>query len=388
MTRGALRFAALAAALALVGAAAAQTGAPGPRDIGQMTLGYTYYNRPGADLAAHNREVAECALLAGGVHSTWEVMSRAPYTGFAPWYRDPTDRKLAAASLENCMVVRGWRVVKVSDAEGKALAALPPADLAQRLAPWIGADDPHGQIVRVWSNDAAHSSARRYDGNPQRTKNGQLSLLAGAPELQQLPAAPIHAPPSPWVNPRWPTKPLKPTDLAGLRRDAGVLIVQVKNPGFHGGIGITFNRVGADDDVLPSDTDHAPDVLFFGKGLLFANPKGDTYAFAVPPGRWRIYGVGALPLLNFCLGSPSFEVKAGEIVYAGAFDLSAEDLAPDLDLTPATAWLGDPARSVRPAAYVNGSRGPCGDNTIYALEFDGAPFAPGYAWGSQASRRP
>ena len=112
------------------------------------------------------------------------------------------------------------------------------------------------------------------------------------------------------------------------------------------------------------------------------------FVFAVPAGRWRLYGLGAAPTLNLCLGSPSFEVKAGEVVYAGAYDLDAAELGPDLDLAPAKAWLGAQGRPLRAASYVNGSLGPCGDNSIYALEIKGAPFEPGYAWGSRASTAP
>ena len=74
------------------------------------------------------------------------------------------------------------------------------------------------------------------------------------------------------------------------------------------------------------------------------------------------------------------------MLYAGAFDLAAEDITPDMDLAPARAWLGDAARPVSAAAYANGSLGPCGDNSIYALEFKGAPFEPGYAWGSRGAQ--
>ena len=91
-----------------------------------------------------------------------------------------------------------------------------------------------------------------------------------------------------------------------------------------------------------------------------------------------------MPTLNFCLGSPSFEVKAGEIVYAGSFDLSASVFEPNMDLAPAKSWLADPSKTVLAATYVNGSQGRCSNNTIYALEINGAPFEPGYGWGSRA----
>jgi hypothetical protein len=75
------------------------------------------------------------------------------------------------------------------------------------------------------------------------------------------------------------------------------------------------------------------------------------------------------------------------VVYAGSFDFAATDMGPDLDLSPAKAWLGatPQAQVLRPAAYVNGTRGLCGANHIYALEVKGAPFEQGYVWGSAAA---
>ena len=363
---------------------------PESLSLGRMTLGYTYYNRPGATRAQHDADVRDCALAAGKMHSVTELYEAAPPSFSRYPFADKTDRNLGAASLENCMVVRGWRVVLLPDDEGKALSKLPFGTVADTIAPWIGTADPHGRVVRTWNNDAVFGSTIRYETTPPRTKRGQLSLIGGAPDLQELPTSPAQMPASPWINPRWPRKPLAVTDLAALRPDAAVVIVQVKGIGMLAGLGIAFNRIGPDPDARPSIADHATDMLFAGTGWLYAKRDGNVFVFAVPEGRWRLYGLGAAPTLNLCLGSPSFEVKAGEVVYAGSWDLGAANLGPDLDLAPAKAWLGavPEAQRLRPAAFVNGSLGPCGDNTIYALEIKGASFEPGYAWGSQASLPP
>jgi hypothetical protein len=369
-----------AAAAALAGASLAQAE---PVKLAQMTLGYTYFNRPSAGLADHARDVKACASVAGAMRSFAAIMAAntiaSPPAFGGVGYRQ--DRSLASASLENCMVVRGWRVVRLPEDEGRALAALEPAELLKRIEPWIGAEAPHGAVVRNWNNDAAHGATERFDTAPSRTKNGQLSLLAAAPELRQLPPPAAQEPPSPWINPRWHLDLLKPADLPTVRPDAAMLLVQVDG-GPLSYRGMIFNRQGADKDSWPSARDHAPDRVFAAK-YLFAHQK--MTAIVVPPGRWRIYGLGLSPILNLCLGSPSFEIKAGEIVYAGEFDLSRDDVSPNLDLAPAQAWLAGQNRKITPAAYANGSLGPCGDNSIYALEFKDAPFEPGYAWGSRAA---
>jgi hypothetical protein len=350
--------------------------------LARMTPGYTYFNRPGASVQDHERDVTACARLAGSVRSREAIAAGDTlFSPVIPAAGQRSERALATASLENCMVVRGWRVVRAPNPEGMALASLDPGDLLARLSPWIGATVPHGGIVRSWDNDAARRSSSRFGGGA-RTKNGQLSLLAAAPELRQLPPAAVREPPSPWTNPSWPRGPIKPEALAHLRADAGILLIEMKGEGLGAGSGLILNREGTDENAWPSLVDHAPDKVAVGGFGIF---HSGVLAYVLPPGSWRIYGIGLNPTLNLCLGSPSFQIKAGEVLFAGTFDLGAEDIGPDLDLAPAQIWLGPAASRVRTATYTNGSLGPCGDNSIYALEFKNASFRPGYAWGSRAA---
>lgn len=74
------------------------------------------------------------------------------------------------------------------------------------------------------------------------------------------------------------------------------------------------------------------------------------------------------------------------MIYAGKLDMKQEKLVPDLALGQVTAWAGSAkaAARIKPAVWINGTRGACAPNSIYALEFDGAPFEDGYALGSKA----
>jgi hypothetical protein len=147
---------------------------------------------------------------------------------------------------------------------------------------------------------------------------------------------------------------------------------------------LIFLRVGPDENTTAASVDHGPDLLGGYIGLIAARRDGNWFAYAVPPGRWRIAAMGIVPSIEFCLGSPAFDVGPGEVVYAGLFDLNSENLGPDLDLAPVHAWLaGQPqADAVRAAAYTNGWPGACrGAAEVYALEVDGAPFREGYGWG-------
>jgi hypothetical protein len=169
-----------------------------------------------------------------------------------------------------------------------------------------------------------------------------------------------------------------------------VIVVRVRGISMHNGTGLMFARMGPDKDTPPSIADHGPDILYPTVGAMFAKKEGNWFVFAVPPGRWRIAAMNVLPAVDFCLGAPSFEGRAGEVVYAGTFDLGSEDLGPDLGLDPVKGFLaGQPAAGkVLPAAYTNGMRAKCVQTFAYALEVKGAPFEPGYVWGGATHPAP
>ena len=176
-----------------------------------------------------------------------------------------------------------------------------------------------------------------------------------------------------------------PKDLPSIPKDQAIIIFGVTRENIRGGYTIAFSRMGPSPEVSASSADHQPDIFAGFKGWGF-EPKERIYSYAVPPGRWRIDAIAALATdggLDLCLGSPSFEVKAGDIIYAGSFDLAGEAIGPDMAMEPATDWLGSNsefAAKAKPAIYRNGSRGPCGEAFIYAFDIDSAPYEDGYGW--------
>jgi hypothetical protein len=359
-------------------------------DLSKMTPGYTYYNMPGTTLADHDVEVGACAAEAVKVQSFGAQANKHMSGLLVDAMGDAANRGAFAASLENCMVVRGWRVVRVPDAEGKKLSQLAPTDLAKAISPWIGAEQPHGEIVRIWGNDAANAEVTRYAIRPKHNNDGLLSLKAATDSpLAKVTIPPMGAVTVAKIDPKWPTKPLMPKDIATTLPEAGVVIVHLKGITVKDGIGFAFVRVGPDKDTFPSTLDNAPDQLGFYVAKLFAKKEGNFLAIAAPPGRWRLASMGIAPQLGFCLGAPSFSVSAGEVVYAGSFDMSGTKLGPDLSLDAPKAWLaGQPAaETIHAAEYTNGTQGLCGYNGVYALEVEGAPYEPGYKWGGAAKAR-
>ncbi len=382
--------------LAVGACLAAWPSAAAPVQIGQIATGYVYYNRPGASLVDHNADLAACIRDTGAANvpraDPQSVGITAPVGGliFQMIWNGPIAGTVAD-EVENCMIVRRWRAVRLPDEEGQGLAALSTPDLAARLTPWIGAGAPHGVIVRWFNNEADRPVDYEIASRPARPGASQLSLrlFAAEPPASPDPAAAVPSPAAtapPALDPRWPTHPLKPAEIASVPPFAGVILVRIKGIGPKGGGGMVFARQGRRRDAPPSIDDHAPDYVVGAMGWIYAKREGNWFAFAVPPGRWRIASSG---FLSYCLGSPSFEVGAGEVVYAGTVDLAGQSFGPDLDLEPAKTYLAaaSPAAKLRPAAYRNGSRGSCrGFGVIYALEIPGAPFDPDYAWGGAPGR--
>ena len=153
--------------------AATSTCAWAGADLTKTSKGYTYFNKPGADVGTHDQDVRDCRLIAGTTHQPISVPGT---TYVAPAGTSPVaagiggaigmaivmgieqkaaDNKGRPVNLENCMVVKGWRVVQLDDAEGKAVEALDEHARALKVDAWVGAAEPHGTVVRTFANDAA-----------------------------------------------------------------------------------------------------------------------------------------------------------------------------------------------------------------------------------------
>jgi hypothetical protein len=377
---------ALGFAAALLAPAAAGE-AVKPLNLSRPTAGHTYFNRAGADVPEHDRDLLQCIGLASPVRSVDQQLGTGGILG--QMITDSANRGIMAASLENCMVVHGWRVVRLDEAEGQALSKLPPTELRSKLALWIGSDRPPGNVVRAWTNEAANAAINHFALRPGHTKKGQLSLLAlaaGPGPAPEPPSGGAADSEKPKIDPKWPKGPLKPAELAAAPAEAGIVIVSIRGMGMTRGNGFVFRRIGPRPDVRAAAVDHGPDRFEALGGPLTG---ARTLAFALPPGRWRIGSeINGVMELNYCLGSPSFELKAGDVVYAGNLDLKSESLRPDLSLDRIRQWLAETpaAAAVKPATRTNGPQDPCGPKRTYTLEFDGAPFEAGYSLGSRAPR--
>ena len=258
------RFRLLAFAAATLMGGTASGGEPGDLNLGRMTAGYSYYNRPGADMALHDSDLHACLIAAAAMRTTISSAVGGVIGGLiASAQEDAANRGVVSSALENCMVVHGWRVVHLDDAEGSALAALPGAELAAKLRPWVGAETPHGTVVRIWHNEAALGAVGHFSLHAQHTRKGQLSLLAMAPtsapptaeeQMQSL------VTPEGVLDPRWPKNPLKPEMLDAAPADGAIVIVAIRGTSTSRGNGFVFKREGPNLATSGTCVDDGPDT--------------------------------------------------------------------------------------------------------------------------------
>jgi hypothetical protein len=384
-------------------------------DITHSSDGFTYFNRPGATLAEHDSDVLECRQLAGRLH---QPLPPQPASGYyvAPGESEvgaaigtaigqlivleiqqkTADHKAGPALVENCMVVKGWRVVALPSDEGAALVALDKKAKAAKLGEYVGASEPHGVVLRTFGNEAASGASAGFFVAAAK-KGTAISADATARTASALPGGnhPYSVPSTSTPRPSRPSgakppQPLTDSELGGVPTGRGLIVVNV---GGDKEIAIVLERVGGDPNA-PAWMDGKPsEIVVTRPATTFAKSgagAGATYVYAAPPGTWRVASATVdWVALNFCLGSPAFQLKEGEVIYAGSF--APNRLIPDMDIAPAKAvfpGLSTATDKLQPASWVNGAQGQCSGSDIYALEAPGRPYLPGYTFGGHAGASP
>lgn len=347
-------------------------------DLGRPSEGFVYFHQAGADLASHRAAVRSCLVEASKMLSLY-----MPSTGGiignlvqAPMQNN-IQRLHLAANVENCMVSRGWNVMRLDEASGAEIAAMAPEAQAQALSSWIGASAPEGETVRRFEPLGVLQWARAV--GPFDKGRQSLSVTASWDE-------PIAEPRD--LSPKLTMKSIKPAARASAVAP-GTTVIVVRATGLTGSqqISVAFSplRPAGEAGEAPIIVAGSPFKAFAKAG----NRIEKVYVFEVPPGRWRMVGAGPATL---CLGGPGFDVMPGDAVFAGSFNAGApEAYAPGLDIqsvAPALAGTEIGAR-LKPATYVNGLTNPCEQfpaTYLYAHEVPGAPYLaggprPGHAVG-------
>src|SRR5580704_1309433 len=278
--------AALAVALTLGGQAHGD-----PVDLARASPPNTYFNRPGADLATHDAELRDCMVMAARTsepaHYAYgaSVLAAAIAAAVVAGMDAVETNHVQRANAENCMLVRGWRVVELPKDQADEIAKLPQAEQAGRLKDWVGAADPPGDVIRQWRDDAADGTTVKFE---------QGKLLGGAPNLSftardhsQDGKLPSPRSTSIWTRYAGIATELKLGAFAKAPKEDAIVVVFVKGSGLHAGDTLDFRRTGPDPDVSPRTDDKLPDQFIAYDNWVW-HKAGQWYAYAVPPGRWRI----------------------------------------------------------------------------------------------------
>jgi hypothetical protein len=127
-----------------------------------------FYNRPGATRAEYDAAWQSCRLIARG--------SRTPTGGYTYVYNPAVISPLAAgigagiggaiaqaiiegqqrrANRRTCLLIHGWRLVEVDDAEKQRVAAMTDAQRDVYFSTILGAAELTGKKITSWNNDFA-----------------------------------------------------------------------------------------------------------------------------------------------------------------------------------------------------------------------------------------
>lgn len=326
--------------------------------ISEPVQGYAYYNRPGASLDEHDTAFRDC-VVATQVSSnesplTQGVAARMIWGGVI--------QAIGASAVENCMIARGWRVFQLPEDQGREFSQLSDRDFSTRFGLIVGGAMPPGVLARQWENQTARPAGYHTPSRPRAPNRHHLSVRS-------------------YRLKNFPLELRTPEEAAGPSFGAvrGLPLNRAAAPG--PGMAIVILRAVGSRFLGFARTEDTGGGKAFG---ISGNRAGVWQAFEVPAGRWRITRSS---WIVHCLGSPAFDVAAGEVVYAGTFDLEGQVMGPTLDPSDVPDQLAAPlTERLRAAHYENGSTVPCPYGLgIYPLEIPGAPFEAGYSWGSLAS---
>ncbi|WP_066684688.1 MULTISPECIES: hypothetical protein [unclassified Sphingomonas] len=116
----------------------------------------SFFNKPGATAEQAAADTAQCLAIAKGADSqinTSDVLIGGPGVILFGALSGGRQRRV---NVENCMLIRGWRLYAMTRAEGAAWKALSDSARDRELAQLVGAPVPaRGTLLRQWHNDYA-----------------------------------------------------------------------------------------------------------------------------------------------------------------------------------------------------------------------------------------
>lgn len=400
-------------------------------DLTKTSEGFHFFNKPGATIERHDEELIDCfqagrfldqpkTTKGGGSGGIIGAIA----TGIGSGMSDARfNRRGIAANIENCMIVKGWRVIGVSDDVGERLDDLDDKDIRPEIIDWIGQENPDGVILRAPFRNELNNGDLDID-LAQKAGESSLSVRATihiARDVIDRYYGLDDYPPT--ENPRF-DRPLKEPKgsrsnraaiiklkkLADANPDSSYIVFRVsgfRNRGTRSGP--EFIRLNEDGMDRANDK-RAWKISASGRRSNFDSNRDDgqfsmDFIAEIPSGEWALSAITREPVnglrslvrqtttenivASLCLGMPTFNVGPGEVIYAGhmqlpetgGFPLITNDIENARSVLNANATL---AARLKPAEYTNGARTACTGAFMFAYEVEEAPFRQAYVWGSKA----
>ena len=355
--------AALAVAVVSPVVASAEEAAVTPFSLTTPSAGHTYFHRAGATIDQHDEALRDCGKAAGGMAQPADSSAAAAgaaggllgalVVGMVSGYiQGQRNTRAVMANIENCMVVDGWAVRRIEPVEGAALDALEQPALRDAMALRVGAVAPRDEQVRVFGDELAAQQPVMF-GWAGDLDVVSLSVQA-LPPAEKTEAAPRARLPRQARTARPPRALAE--DALKAPAGAGLVIVRIDGLAEHANRTLTFVRAGETPETPAWVADQQPDrfsVALSSRAVVRgAVERTTTAAFAVPPGRWRLASLSqGLFTVSLCRAAPAFDLKAGEIVFAGRFDMTAAAAAPQMKLEAETLPTAYAALSPTPVVW-------------------------------------
>jgi len=274
-----------------------------------------FYNKPGATRAQYDADWQECRLIARG-----SKIINGSTTFYNPAMYNPSISPLAAGvgggigaaigaaiaegiqrreNRKRCLMIKGWRMVKLPDARAAAVAAMSDADKQDYFNRIVGAETVEGSI-----------ESRDHFGQPEDAALTITPALAGPATLF------VHKDPA-------------KAKLAALEPGQGAIVMAFRRNGgaAAGRSGMVqlfrYDRENGDLFYQPRDWKKKGDKTTYTVSVSSGDKKA-AYELRVIPVTAGDYvlnggsvGPNAVPLSSNCFGAPMIHVEAGEYVYLG-----------------------------------------------------------------------
>lgn len=116
----------------------------------------SFFNKPGATAEQASFDTAQCRAIAEGADSQINGINVLAGGLGAIIGGAFAGGRLKRVNIENCMLIRGWRLFAMTRTEEAAWKALPSATRDAELGVLVGAEAPaRGRLLREWRNDYA-----------------------------------------------------------------------------------------------------------------------------------------------------------------------------------------------------------------------------------------